>query len=608
MTIIKVLAMKIHLTPYLLALICFVFTFSISSDLVAEDLKILTGTIVTMTSKDGIIPNGAILIKNGMIEEIISLEDKNGNGEIGFSSNTDDAIVIDTNGLIFPGLINLHNHNLWATLPPVPIDRLYNNRYEWQPDDNVLDLTPFLGINPPVSFNIGRSEFNPFVNYPRFLLSDPGLGGLIIEVSKYGEIKGLVGGTTTIEGTVNLNGVSDGVLIRNAEHENFGQDRVVRTAQNITEAAFEPFAQQIVQDAQNGLVDAFLVHLAEGTDAQSLAEYNKLKELNLLDEWTVIVHGIPLTREIFEEMASVGADLVWSPTSNLVLYGQDARVDQALAAGVNVCLGTDWGISGPKNLLVSLKIAWELNQARKKKINDFTPKYKAFSAYELVKMVTVNPAKSLKWDNFVGQLKEGMFADILVIDKINMDEKDKDANPYKALIATTEKDVRLVLVEGEALYGDEPLMAQLKFGDFELIGDGDFVKAIDVTKAGKFKGNQTFAEIEGTIGSAMTFNIFNMFATFPVVPFVEQLTGQSLDIFEFAFLFGLIFFDYLPDTAQFPPSPADLAFLFTPGALSLPLTPVCTSADPLFFDFINNSLNATFPNIQTTYYTPKNDN
>jgi len=598
--LVQAICCKVRLLPGVLALAFFILTFSFSGNVHADELTILKGTVVTMTSKDAIIENGAILINNGMIEEIVDLDDT------GFSSNTDGAIEIETEGIIFPGLINIHNHNFWATLPTVPVNTKYNNRYEWQPDDNVADLTPFLGFNPPVGFNIGRAEFNPYVNYPRYLLSDPLLGGLVVEVSKYAEIKGLVGGTTTIEGTINAPGVSDGVLLRNAEHTNFGQDRVERTAQNITDPAFAPFAQLLVQAGQNGLLDTFLVHLAEGTDAQSLAEYDKLKELDLLQEWTVIVHGIPLTREMFDEMASAGTDLVWSPTSNLALYGQDARADQALDAGVNVSLGSDWGVSGPKSLLVSLKVAWELNNERKKNKNDFTPRYEHFSAYDLVRMVTVNPAKSLKWDNYVGQLQEGLYADILVIDRGTLDEDENDPNLYKALIDATEKNVRLVMVEGDALYGDQPLMDQLKPGDYEMIGDGDFEKAIDVTKAGKFKGTQTFAQIEVTLSSAMLFNPFVMYATFPVVQFVESLTGVPLSFGEFLFLFGYIFFDYLPDTATFPPSPADLGALLAPGALSLPLTPVYTSADPLFFDFINNSVNASFPDIEKIYYIPKN--
>ena len=108
--------------------------------------------------------------------------------------------------------------------------------------------------------------------------------GLRFEASKYSEIKGLVGGTTTIEGGIDSNGVSN-ILLRNAEHTNFGQDRVIRTVADINDPSFTAVEGQVIAADQAGNLDAFLLHLAEGTDAASLAEFDKLKQRNLLDEW-----------------------------------------------------------------------------------------------------------------------------------------------------------------------------------------------------------------------------------------------------------------------------------------------------------------------------------
>jgi 5-methylthioadenosine/S-adenosylhomocysteine deaminase len=56
-------------------------------------------------------------------------------------------------------------------------------------------------------------------------------------------------------------------------------------------------------------------------------------------------------------MAAHGAGMVWSPLSNLLLYGQTARLGAARAAGVPVALGSDWAPSGSKNLLGELQAA-----------------------------------------------------------------------------------------------------------------------------------------------------------------------------------------------------------------------------------------------------------
>ena len=49
--------------------------------------------------------------------------------------------------------------------------------------------------------------------------------------------------------------------------------------------------------------------------------------------------------------------MVWSPMSNLLLYGATSRVKSARDNGVRIGLGSDWAVSGSKNLLGELKVA-----------------------------------------------------------------------------------------------------------------------------------------------------------------------------------------------------------------------------------------------------------
>jgi hypothetical protein len=66
-------------------------------------------------------------------------------------------------------------------------------------------------------------------------------------------------------------------------------------------------------------------------------------------------------------------------------------------------------------------------------------------------MVTVNPADALGWGTRVGRLKQGFEADVLVVDNRSKD-------PYRNLIESTERNVRLVLVGGNARFGRTALM------------------------------------------------------------------------------------------------------------------------------------------------------
>ncbi len=524
-----------------------------------EPAIFLRGTVVTM-DHGRVLLNGGVLVRDGLIQAIVP----------GWRPNPDpEAIEIDTRGLIYPGLLNIHDHNQFAPIESVPIDRLYDNRYQWQADGNGVDLTPFVGFNPPLNFNQGSSPFNVDALYARHLLNDPALGDLSVEAAKWGELRSLVAGTTTTEGTVPSPGVTD-ILLRNAEHTNFGRDRVCRTVMGVSDPAFQSFAEDVLAKAAAGEIDACLLHLSEGIDADSLAELDQLDALGLLQEWTVIVHGTPFGPDELQRVADAGADLVWSPTSNLRLYGQDARADLALEAGINVSLSTDWTLTGDQNLLESLKVAWSLNWQRHRDRHQFSPPYERFTAYELVQMVTTNPAASLGWQDLTGKIREGLAADLLVVSVSPLER----FFPYRSLIRAEEAEVQLVMVGGDALYGNPEVMELLKPGDYELIIEPTFTKAIDTTRDGVDKGNQTLAEIAGTLEDAMSFDLPTMYATFPVVPIVGSLIGQPLSLEEFAFFFGLIFNDYLPAGTPFPPGPADLGVLFVPGALSQPLNPL----------------------------------
>ena len=49
--------------------------------------------------------------------------------------------------------------------------------------------------------------------------------------------------------------------------------------------------------------------------------------------------------------------MVWSPQSNLRLYGATTLAADALRAGMPVALGADWLPSGSTSLLAELKVA-----------------------------------------------------------------------------------------------------------------------------------------------------------------------------------------------------------------------------------------------------------
>ena len=83
------------------------------------------------------------------------------------------------------------------------------------------------------------------------------------------------------------------------------------------------------------------LHLAADTPL------GQLLAAQALDQSTLLVHGIQLTSGEVAQVAAAGASLCVCPRSNLGLTGRLAPVEELLAAGVNVALGTDSLASTP---------------------------------------------------------------------------------------------------------------------------------------------------------------------------------------------------------------------------------------------------------------------
>ena len=495
---------------------------------------ILRGTVATMDDAGTILHNGRVLVRDGKIAATWEGPLPPAGTPVG------DAVEIDLGpkALIFPGLINLHNHptfsmlNLWV--PPSahrqenlgrPLGtEAYANRYQW----NQVPATA-----PP--------EYRRLVDSPQLLLTLPQGLNLFAESVKYAETRALLGGETAFQGAA-ANPATDNILIRNVDNPNFGRDRVESRVPPIAGLAGADL-DALLTRLRGGQTDAWLVHLAEGVrddqrrtgdNTSSRAEFAMLQSKGLLTDATVIIHGNGLEAEDFDAMRHApsirtdgsgdraGAKLVWSPLSNLLLYGQTALVYPALRSGLTVSLGTDWSPSGSRTLLDELKIADLVlrGESRLAGDRDSLPELKisgktghelheAETALDklLVEMVTTNPAKTLRWDAEVGSIEAGKFADLFIVTKSNRPSaRGIPDSPYRNLIDATAADVRLVLVGGEPLAGDTFLMEALKPGDYEVVASagGCFQKAIDVTRPDVPKGAQTFAFIDETLQNSLT--------------------------------------------------------------------------------------------------------
>jgi 5-methylthioadenosine/S-adenosylhomocysteine deaminase len=494
---------------------------------------LLEGTVVTMNDRRDVLTHGRVLVRDGVIAAVWDGPDDPAGVDLAGVTR----VLLGPDALIYPGLINLHDHPSYGALPlwSPPSSHVqaslgrpagtepYANRYQW----NTVGVT-----SPP--------EYRRLVENAAAILTNPIALNLGAEAVKYAEARMILGGTTATQGAP-PNPAYDSLLARNVDNANFGRDRIENRVESIVSLGGAGLAA-LAGRMQNGLVDAWIVHLAEGVAdanrrpgdvASSRAEFASLKAKALLTDATVIVHGVGLEAADFLEMAAApparadhlgdgrGAKLVWSPLSNLLLYGETTSIYEAISAGVLVALGTDWSPSGSPNLLAELKVADRALRDERVlgRLRHLVPDLSidADIGHErrdaelaldrlLVEMVTINAARAVRWDDRVGSIETGKVADLLIIsDPHTPATPHVPPSPYRSLIDATEADVALVLVGGVPVAGDIAIIEALKPGDFEIVTSdaGCFVKAIDVTDASVPKGAQTLAALSSALADGL---------------------------------------------------------------------------------------------------------
>jgi len=454
-------------------------------DNVHEGSYILTGRVIRMTAQEDVIPNGSILVKDGVIEAIWKT------GQTPLGVNLDGVPVHHTGASIYPGLIDMHNHLHYNTAP------LWNMSTHLSPSQQ----SEWGGYTNRNQWK-DHYDYKTEVSWVKTFLTGGDKWAMQSEALKYAEFKELVGGTTSAQGapSSNKDGFDD-ILTRNIELYNFNRDHIKTCAVCDAGSKLDYNGDHLISDES---LEGWFIHLSEGVDEESLNEYYILKQQNLLLEQAIIIHGIPLGADEYAEIAAVDASLVWSPTSNLLLYGDTAKVNLAKQAGVRITLAPDWSPSGTKSPLHELKVAdlWDEDM-----LGD------VFSNYEMVQMVTSNAVDAMHWEADVGRISPGLAADFVIIDSF-------DEDPYRNLIDAVDPDIRLTIVGGLAVYGDVDMMTALNGNDWEYAnitdwgGERTFPKALDVTFLAVEDGAQTWVQIIDNLEMAMRFDHDEMYAHF----------------------------------------------------------------------------------------------
>lgn len=334
-----------------------------------------------------------------------------------------DAPEIDVgSSYVLPGFIDMHNHLAYNALPlwsePDRTEPWLHNKHWTQADTYTESIT------------------EPAWTYakacPEALLA-------------YVQVREMAGGASTAQGWPSSNRGYQTVM-RNVDDERAGHPGAVGDDLIYTSVVTKTADALVTSVRRMRSGAGFIYHCAEGRQGSRVRrDFTDLHRADGLLPTFIGIHCCAVGPEDWLEWTEPNAGgVVWSPTSNIVLYRETTLIDDARARGVRVCLGSDWGPSGTRNLLGEMKVA-RLAAARF-----------GYSVTErdIVQMVTANPGELLQrcWGRPTGRLVKDGFADVTVV------RGHGPGDDWRRIVAATELHVELVVIDGVPRYGDRALM------------------------------------------------------------------------------------------------------------------------------------------------------
>jgi cysteine-rich repeat protein len=339
----------------------------------------------------------------------------------------DASVVTCPTGIVSPGLINAHEHITFIQNDPyTDTGERYEHRHDWRTGAN------------------GHTEISGYQ------------GSASNNAKLWGELRYVMSGATSIIGSGDVDG-----LLRNLDRdaqEGLNQPEVLydtfplgdSSGAQLDESCSYPSyttAQEIAT------VEAYFPHVAEGISRVARNEFICTEGSapggeDLLEPQSAYIHAVGLNPVDYLRMADQGTSLIWSPRSNVTLYGDTAVVSTAARLGVNIALGTDWIPTGSMNMQRELQCADGWNK-------DYLDGF--FSDRDLWRMATLNAAAAAAVDDAIGVLAPGRVADIAIFDGAQHLD-------YRAVIDAEPSDVVLTMRGGEVLYGDDAVVQALGAG------------------------------------------------------------------------------------------------------------------------------------------------
>lgn len=182
----------------------------------------------------------------------------------------------------------------------------------------------------------------------------------------------------------------------------------------------------------------FIVHACEGVDQRAREELRELDQLGLLDQSTVLVHGLAIDRNGVALMRDRQVSLIVCPSSNNFLFGQ--LPDISVLSGVEkIALGNDSPLTAEGDLLDEIR---------------FTTRCCGISALAAYRMVTTAAAAILRLGDAQGSIQEHGVGDLIAV-------RDTGHDPAATLRTLSMIDVELVMIGGRVQLASPAIMERI---------------------------------------------------------------------------------------------------------------------------------------------------
>lgn len=182
----------------------------------------------------------------------------------------------------------------------------------------------------------------------------------------------------------------------------------------------------------------FIMHACEGTDERSREELGGLERLGLLDDHTVLVHGLAIDARGVQLLRRRDVSLIVCPSSNEFLF-QKLPDPTVLGHIPRTALGSDSPLTAAGDLLDEIRFAVQRC---------------GVSPRGVWQMVTTAPAAILRLVNGEGSLRKGGVADLIAV-------RDHGQTAADSLVNLSASDIELVLIGGRVQLASQTMLERL---------------------------------------------------------------------------------------------------------------------------------------------------